>query len=272
MSDLINLDALEKTINERVEEIEYNNSVDILQEDSPVCEHCNGTGVRLVEGKAVKCLYCIDIRRPINSIQEIGGDKSKYLTEKILRSIPAKYVNKTFTPELITPPEKSSNFGSYISALSDIYSKIISGEVLSRSAYVFSFQGLGKQHWVYSCIQECLKQGLSVSPYLDTKEAVSLFKSEELPNSYFTNDYVFLKMATGLLDFNDVSIMRLLLDRRARNNRPTIIVSRYSKTYITKIDKTIEGCFISNGNGDLEKSFYEYSRLLYIPAIGNSDK
>ena len=236
-------------------------------ETKTICKYCNGTGIRIINGKAVRCLLCSSADKFVTDNKESKGN----INERINILIPKKYVNNVFTPELIEMPEHSQNFNGFIECLKDIYSKILLGESLDRSYYIFGYQGLGKQHWVYACIQECIKKNLTVAPYLDTKEILALAKKDGFDNSILDSDLVFIKMSTGLIDIQDVQVVRMVLDRRARNDKPTVVVSRYSKSYINKIDKTIEKCFISN-NEINSGNLCEFSRLVYCPAIGNSDK
>ena len=233
------------------------------------CPKCKDSGIIYRKGKFVACDSPVH-RLAVNNI-DFDEEKYNQLVDEIL---PEEYRDLVFDYKKILNDNsiepfirKEPEFKYYLEMLNEIYNKINIGEKLKYSILVTAPQGLGKAHWVYSCLNAALKAGLSVAPYYDVLE---IYNYLMVPDSkeyikilerVYQADICFLKIPTGLtIQKSMTQTLKLVVDRRARKALPTIVVSRFPVNYIYATEVNLDR-FIITGNYSNER---DYSRLRVI--------
>lgn len=157
--------------------------------------------------------------------------------------------------------KNSSSFGYYLSSLRTVYNKIMVGDKLNKSLLISAPQGLGKNHFVYSCINAALKYGSTVAPYNDSKEIHQKYIKGEDISDIENSDICFIKIPTGLTVKQDTQIIKLITDRRARKSLPTIVTCRFPVTFLYTIEINLDRFIVTNKYENLGR---DYSRLYLV--------
>ncbi len=155
----------------------------------------------------------------------------------------------------------SQTFKNYLFSLRTVYNKINTGEKLNKSLFISAPQGLGKTHFVYSCINATLRYGNTAAPYLDSKELYEKIKKGVDVSEVENSDICFIKIPTGLVTLHDTQTIKLLTDRRARKSLPTIVLSRFPVNFLYSIEINLDRFIVQNKYENMGR---DYSRLYVV--------
>lgn len=235
------------------------------------CSNCQDRGYVVLEGKTKKCKSC-DGYNILNEIKEVND----FSIERNLKSlnIPEFYLGKKFNAEEIKTNEailknlrEDPMMELYIRKLTHLYNNISLGIKLENSFIIMAPQGYSKNYFVYCSMQEAVKYGYSVAPYLDTEEWLELkIKNEEKFKEYIRKDILFMKLLPAYVSVDDTQMVKYILDKRARLGLPTIVTSRFNSSFLHYIELHLE-----NNIGLLKVDKYDYSKLKEITGIYPND-
>jgi len=230
-----------------------------------VCRKCFGRRKVQSGNIMIPCPDCNE-QKEVEAIESVQPGT----LDKI--AIPELYRGKVFNRAVIERDHSADtarqDFNLYLDTLLGIYTNIAEGVKLDKSYYIFAPQGYGKTNWVYSCMQLALGNGLSVTPYYDTYQYDLLHKyyrynyepRKDLANitDFYNADLCFIKPQVGVITNRDFQLIKTLLDCRARNGLPTIVVSRFQLGYVLKVEKTMTECI------EHDLSYVGFSKMAYI--------
>jgi len=241
--------------------------------DSEVCKKCWGRG-KVYNRDTRKVEDCECVRKKLSMQSQSSTDLLE--TSNII--IPIQYKGVIFNKNLISNYNNSS-YGIFVNTMEEVYSEIIARKIIKYSLFIYAEPNNGKSSWVYACMQECINGGMSTYNYKDTSEMGRLLTIPEEEQIISSVDYLFCKVKVAGVTKHDLDTICLLLDKRAREGKPTIIVSRFSKANLLSIDPHsylrdliiepsndfLNGNFclnkliyISKGSQDVDKSLYKY--------------
>jgi len=233
--------------------------------DSNICEKCWGRGkvYNRITRKVEDC-ECTHKKLDIKGAPQV---EESHLT------IPAQYKGIVFNKNLIANYNNSA-YEFFVSTLEEVYSEIIANKLIKTSLFIYAEPNNGKSSWVYACMQECLRAGMSTYNYKDTSEISKLLYISEEEQLISSVDYLFCKVKVAGVTKQDLDTICILLDKRAREGKPTIIVSRFSKTNLLSVDphSYLRDLLIEPSSGFLNGN-YCLNKLVYISkGTANIDK
>lgn len=225
------------------------------------CSVCRDRGFYIEKGKAKRCSNCDGIMKK-EDIVEKSKEELEVLYEKL--NIPEYYLERNFDPSVLKNDEnlplevrRDIKMDFYINQIVGIYDYFVLGKKLENSFILMSPQGNSKSHFVFSCIREALKHGLSVSPYYDTSEIHKFIKFDDIKlKELLETDIVFIKVVPAFVSKTDTQVLKFIMDKRARRNLPTIVTSRFNMGYLGGIEP-----HLSNNIGLLNVDKGDYSKL-----------
>lgn len=230
------------------------------------CYICGGKGT--AEG-------CPDCGKKFTDVTKIF---TTVATDKMIKyaDIPKAYVNMSWSTQQLIDTHPGiiyeDKFKRYYTQLEKILSIFAEGKIPNQSAIIIADRAMGKRIFAYNCLKLAAKHGYSICPILDNTEVkyISL-KSASDPNS----KYLFNHISLERIIFSDVLFLSVdydnyssalrtiesIMDKRARFDKPTFIISRYNLANLAYHD---------NNNGYI--SLFEDSRKinnLKFPVIIN---
>jgi hypothetical protein len=167
-------------------------------------------------------------------------------------AIPKAYLQMEWNSDVLIaghPQYKDSKtFIRYVKALNKTITEFADGLIPTQSMIFIAPQTFGKQTFANCCLKEAMSHGYSVVPILDNTQIKRInLLSADKPNS----DYLRLSSVT-IEDLNqaDVCFVTIdsdnyqnalktavsLMDKRARWDKPTFILSRYTLKQMSKFD------------------------------------
>lgn len=208
-----------------------------IAEEKPPCQ-CWGRKVILNEsGDLVPCPTCAVITNsPAHSVDP--GANIELIPEKfrdVFFDI-TKILEDNKIPEKV---RKDLTFPIYLKALEKIVYSSSNGMLSSKSLFLAAPPGFGKNHAVYAAMEGAMRYGLTVAPYYDCGELREMIDKQQLKSDYYTADICFVKITSGNVTVQDLQCAKLITERRARRNKPTIITSRMPVNYFTKMEPSI---------------------------------
>lgn len=230
------------------------------------CEACSDRGIRIIGGQAVKCKECLNVPKRDSVVERTSIDVEKLIREL---NVPDFYVGREFEIEGLLTDEnldiavrRDMLMKFYVKQMRVLFDEFSLGKKLGNSYLIMAPQGNGKANLVYASMQMALKFGYSVSEYYDTGELTEMyFANDERFRAVVEADVCFVKMQTAFLNKKDTQIVKLILDRRARRNLPTIVTSRFNMKYLSGIEP-----HLVNNFGLKNVDVGDYSKLKEIVA------
>lgn len=181
-------------------------------------------------------------------------------TELAKYEIPRYYQEVVFDSEILQTayPELTTHrqFKAYCDQLEKIHNIFKAGQIPSQSALIIAPPKRGKQIFAFSCMQHALANGYSIVPMLDTSEwrRLNLLSSERALSkeikslAYSVDDIVSADVVFLTIDKDNFQgayrAIESLVDKRARRDKPTFIISRYTVEQLSLLD--FEGEFAEN--------------------------
>lgn len=144
----------------------------------------------------------------------------------------------------------SPSFNMYVNQLYKCLEIIKSGALPTTSAIVSSPTGYSKTTWAYSCILEAFRHGYKVAPLIDTTQLkrIMIASSEGITKNsfhdgfhysqYVSSDILFVCVTKGPEYVYAYEVITAILDIRSRLDKPTIIISDFSKRQLSALDDT----------------------------------
>lgn len=230
------------------------------------CEECRDRGFRVIGGKPVKCKACLNVPKRESVVERTVADVEKELRDL---GVPEFYVGREFEIEGLLTDEKldiavrrDMLMKFYVKQMRVLFDEFSLGKKIGNSYLVMAPQGNGKANFVYASMQMALKFGYSVSEYYDTGELCEMYyANDDRFRKVMEADVCFVKMQTAFLNKKDTQIVKLILDRRARRNLPTIVTSRFNMKYLSGIEP-----HLVNNFGLKHVEVGDYSKLKEIVA------
>lgn len=141
------------------------------------------------------------------------------------------------------------SYQTYASGLEKLHSIFISGRIPKNSIFIVAPQQFSKMTFAYSCLQLAYKNGHRIFPILDTQQLKRfLALSVDKPNSPLLKQYnytyedllnadiVFITVAKGYSRNAGFEIIDQVIDMRSRNDKATIVLSRFTLNDISGFD------------------------------------
>lgn len=256
---------------EKKEEIKKNTTGEEIfktkLEDTARCKDCFDRGYIIKQGKASKCKSCEGLSLQADVLEK--SDEEVSLTVNNL-NIPEFYKAKEFTPEILKKDENLSlsvrndvMMDYYIKQLKKVMDNFILGQKLDNSYLIMAPQGYSKSHFVYCSMIEAIKRGFSVSPYYDTGEIYKMHYSDDMKlKEVLESDLCFIKIMPAFVSKKDTQAVKYVLDKRARRNLPTIVISRFNMGYLGDIEPHLGNNF---GLKNVDKGDYAKLKEILAP-------
>ena len=177
-------------------------------------------------------------------------------------SIPAQYKNIEWNPELLIANHPklrgSEDFKMYVSILTKCIKQCKEGLIPKKSMLLVAPSGMGKRTFAYCVMKECIRHGFSTCQIVDTTQYRRLnILSSERPFSQAVTEFpvtieklhsvdVLFVTVDQLSIGNSLRVVAQICDRRARQGKPTIILSRYAPGRMKAFDRDFdESSFIN---------------------------
>lgn len=222
------------------------------------CELCGGIGVRFVNGVPIKC----------SCTQNLGNFKRYDEDELIEKIVPDKYRDMEFDivrfKELYSNDRNIISYKHVITVMNNLNKAVNNALKPLYSLFLYFPYGCNEDEFVYITLKDAIKSGFKVVPYIDTMDFDRLINKEidDIEgfnlDDFFDSDIMFLKLPYGLIKARDVQIARIIVDKRARKNNATMIISNIPYEYLVKVDPFFAR-FVTDKNDEAS-----LSRLLYI--------
>ncbi|MEG2263481.1 MAG: hypothetical protein RSC68_03815 [Acinetobacter sp.] len=139
-------------------------------------------------------------------------------------------------------------FNGYCAQLDKIYQIFKSGHIPNQSCLITAPPRRGKQVFAFSCIKQAISHGYKAVPVIDTSEwrRINVMSSEKVfsktvrdlefsVEDIVSADIVFLTVDKDNFQGAYRSI-ESLVDKRARKDKPTFIISRFTVEQISYLD------------------------------------
>lgn len=187
------------------------------------CHLCNG------EGKDGGCPRCGLTPRKSIALKSLHLDVPTDI-------IPTVYQGKGWErPIGDNIPLKFQKFDESLEA---VYNKFLHGEVPHFSMFIAAPQKAGKNLFAYACMQTALTQKFSVAPLLSTGDWRRLLKVSQMNPFYklygryqwddlVLRDIVFLFVDHSDEHYDDIPLLKSIMDARASFDKATFILSDY---------------------------------------------
>lgn len=137
-----------------------------------------------------------------------------------------------------TKDDDPLKFKKFDASLSKVHDKFLCGEIPAFSMFISTPPKYGKNVFAYSCMQAALANRFSVAPLLSTSDWRRLNKVSQMNPFYklygkyqwdtlISVDVVFLSIDHGDDRYDDIPLLKTILDTRAAFNLATFIISDY---------------------------------------------
>lgn len=260
------------------------NILDLLEvnDSFDTCPKCGGAGIYKITKDGYD--YFVDCEECEK--RKMSGETKEIMTDDMTLDkykIPQEYRNKIFyVTNLDRYSDRVDNLKllEFKKTLSGIYRKIESSGLIKNSYFIHLDDLEVEYNFVFSCIQTALQKGLTAVPYLDTMELDLLYINALYPerhkdladrvkfslDSFFTADYCFIKLCELLTkdtSTRSIHILKTILDRRARQGKPTVLLSSKPYNYIKAIDPMFTKELIVP-----QKTSVGHSKFIYVSMYG----
>lgn len=129
-------------------------------------------------------------------------------------------------------------FQQFDSSLEQTYNKFLKGKIPQFSMFIAAPPKYGKNDFAYSCMQTSLAQKFTVAPLLSTSDWRRLYKVSQMNPFYklygkyqwdklISLDVVFLFIDHSDDHYDDIPLLKSILDARAAFGLSTFIISDY---------------------------------------------
>lgn len=193
--------------------------------------------------------------------------------------IPEFFTRETYSKNILLAEKEhlkdNGAFQMYLDKVDRLIGAIGRGTKLESSLFISAPSGFGKEHMVYTLMCIALDRGLTVFPYIDLAEAEALMTSFEEGNDkdpiresitftdleLYESDVCILKVPHANNSHSFKTALKVI-DRRARRNKSTIIISRYHIRYFAMLDsfKEIEGIINPNSSRPKNLKVIEFTK------------
>lgn len=217
------------------------------QDSASRCHWCNN------EGKIGGCPNCG--RTPRSVVSE-----NLMYVDLPIDIIPKHYQGKMWEKPEQTPdmPLKAQQFDNTLEKVCNIF---LQGNIPNFSMYIAAPPKSGKNLFAYTCMQTCLLQHFSVAPLMSTSDWRRLHKVSQLNPFYkfygkykwdelIAYDVIFLFVDHTDDKYDEIPLLKSILDARAALGLPTFIISDYSLTSLVPRWNLKSYSIIYNPNGD----------------------
>lgn len=223
----------------------------------PSCHYCND------EGKPGGCPRCGLTQRSAPKINQLNF-------ESVSDIIPVPYQRVDWTmPDNADLPLKFKQFDE---SLDKVYNKFLTGTVPPFSMFIAAPPKYGKNLFAYSCMKTALAQKFSVAPLLSTGDWRRLHKTSQLNPFYklynryrwdqlVATDVVFISIDHSEDKYDDIPLLKSIMDARALFNFPTFIISDYKLT--TLVPKWNSDLYTMIYNTDEHRDYLRYPVILH---------
>lgn len=229
-----------------------------------ICRHCMDKG--LPKG-------CPECGKTLTSVKSVL-DVSPTQLEKI--SIPTEYVNAVWDTDKLKnthPLALSDNmFINYCNELEKLVNIFTSGNIPKTSGIIIAKRGYGKKFLAYTCMKAALANGYTVCPMLDNTQLKRINQlSSENPTSWVLKylpsidevTYSDVLFITVDIDNYKTALRTIesIIDKRARQSKPTFIISRYTPEEMSMYEK--RGSYLTLLDPTGSNNNKKYPALIY---------
>lgn len=238
---------------------------------------CPSCGGKPLKSKICGVCNAGSISKDIDIIDTLTEEE----TDRLL--IPKKYKTEKFNSDilksdynhLMIEDREKISFSIYTKILDSILTRISNHKLEKSSLYISAPSGMGKETFAYSLLQLAKSKGMTVFPYLDLLEVRRFIEAFELHNfkdpiiesvgfkdvDLYNAEVCVLKVPTTQSEegFHQAyKTMLQVIDRRARKDLPTIILSREYARYFFAYDKMNQVAGIIKYNNPSPKNLQVY--------------
>lgn len=209
------------------------------------CYYCNNLGTP--EG----CSHCGRVSGQVETEQMTP--KKAIEMEKKYKTIliPEHYRKNLWSSEVFWRGREDKRtdlaLSRYVSQVQKVYDVFVSGAVPAKSAFFIAPNGYGKCTFAYSCMKQALANKHTVMPLTDTLDLKRLFVSATTKpdfklygkwslDDYVMADVVFLTVVQSRMNYDAYLTIADLVNKRARFDKPTFIISEFSLEEISRWD------------------------------------
>ena len=194
-----------------------------IKEQEGRCHRCNNEGL---EGGCPRC----------------GRTPRSVITTSVLNlEVPTDIIPSVYQGNMWERPVGSDiplHFKQFDDALEKVYNYFLSGRVPGFSLFIGAPPKSDKNKFAYSCMQTALAQRFSVAPLLSTSDWRRLQKVSQINPFYklygkyqwdklISLDVVFMFVDHSDERFDEIPLLKSVLDARAAFSLPTFIISDY---------------------------------------------
>lgn len=192
------------------------------------CHMCND------QGKEGGCPRCGMFPRQALALKTVSSVQSTEI-------VPVTYQGKLWSkPEGVT----ELSFQEFDNTLEKVHNFFLSGRLPTFSMFIAAPAKYGKVAYGFSCMQTAAAQGYSVAPMMSTSEWRRLYKTSQV-NPFFKMyekytwdtlirvEVVFITVDHGDERYDDIILLKDILDTRGRMGLPTFILSDFKLTELT---------------------------------------
>lgn len=222
----------------------------------PQCIICHN------EGKEGGCPKCG--RTPVSFASDIN----------IALPLPEDIIPQIYLGKFWSKPENETllAFKTFDEKLEKIHNLCLNGSLPPYSIFIASPPKSNKTLFVYSCMQALILKGYTIAPYLSTADIRRLLKISQINPFYklfnkwtyetiISSDVLFLSISHLADRFEDIILLREILDSRARMNRATWIISDYKLQSL--VPKWNSDAYLELYNTDPNRDKLRYPVILH---------
>ena len=200
-----------------------------------VCLYCGGTGSTKEDFNY--CKHC-GTRKQIIKNEEVALEEEEKRIGRVL--IPNHYKNLFYNKDILLAHSANTTkeYLNYAKGMETYLNHIMQGNRPTKTVFIYSPPGNGKHIFAYSVIKTALNQNISVMPVLDLGEIERYLTAcrQDLNQSIvksmlpYTEDDLYETeiLIVTIPYYQDINIGNMLLtlvDRRARRDNTTLILS-----------------------------------------------
>lgn len=163
-------------------------------------------------------------------------------------------------------------FREFDDRLEKVYNFFLQGKIPSFSMFIAAPPKSGKNCFAYSCMQTALVQKFSVAPMLSTADWRRLHKVSQVNPMYklygkyrwdtlVGMDVVFVYIDHSDDHYDDIPLLKTIMDARAVFNLPTFIISDYMLTSL--VPGWNQSIYTMIHNTDPKRDYLRYPVILH---------
>lgn len=223
--------------------------IDVLQENNALSTRL---GKAAIAEQQLRCHVCNNEGKE-GGCSRCGKTPRSAVSLKILNlEVPTDIIPSAYQGVVWEKPSAEDlplHLQQYDNSLEKVYNFFLSGRIPSFSMFIGAPPKSDKNKFAYSCMQTALAQKFSVAPLLSTSDWRRLQKISQMNPFYklygkyqwdtlISTDVVFMFVDHSDERFDEIPLLKSVLDSRAAFGLPTFIISDYKlNDLVPRFDK-----------------------------------